>query len=594
MTRRIRLFGLAGLIVGLALTGTAISLPSARAQGTLPAGVLAFVGVDRQGSASPYLMDLASGRVGQVDIPVSPDASLAWQPSGMMLAFTTQDGTYGLLRSLRGCFDTPALCSDMIEVVPAFTVEEVAWTPGGEALVFLTDSGLKISPPRARPSEIRDLSLPCGRGIDTSSSPFYLFCAADDSTGNVHAAVYQPGAPDFTLAYEIGTFPALTAYDIGPDARSAVGTLETAGDSGFYTPPSGMPSRLVPYQIHVYDLEFAPDGNRIAIAGAISDSTGDGTLRDGDLAELFIYETATGALSQIPGFTGASEVTWSPDGSQILVVGGQNLTLYTPQTGMTLPVSLVLPQPDLEIHTPAWSPSAPGILPAVPTATPRLPGGPTAVPTPTFALIFTPLSTLTPLPTFTPFPTYTPIPSVTPGSPMGAGCQYAYVGGGLPVAVGDTAEVTTYGAAVRFRTGAALDAPMIRELAPGTRMTIISGPTCSQGYRWWQAQLQTSAQVGYLADSDPGGNWIKAVVPAPPAETISFYADRYAIHAGECVVLTWAVEGIKEVYYQGVGVTGHESRAECPAATATYTLRIIRADDSVVTQQITITVSSGP
>jgi len=180
---------------------------------------------------------------------------------------------------------------------------------------------------------------------------------------------------------------------------------------------------------------------------------------------------------------------------------------------------------------------------------------------------------------------------------MGIGCQYAFVGGGLPVAIGDTAEVTRYGAAVRFRTGAALDAPMIRELAPGTRMTILNGPYCSQGYRWWQAQLQTSGQVGFLADSDPGGYWIKAITvatPTPPAETISFYADRYTIHPGECVVLTWAVEGIKEVYYQGTGVTGHESRTECPATTTTYTLRVIRVDNTIVTQQIAITVTSGP
>jgi hypothetical protein len=135
---------------------------------------------------------------------------------------------------------------------------------------------------------------------------------------------------------------------------------------------------------------------------------------------------------------------------------------------------------------------------------------------------------------------------------------------------------------------------MIRELAPATRMTILSGPYCSQGYRWWQAQLQTSGQVGYLADSDPGGYWIATVAPALPAETISFYANRYAINPGECVTLTWSVEGIKEVYYQGAGVTGQESRVECPVATTTYTLRIVRVDDSVVTQQITITVASSP
>ncbi|HVO70572.1 MAG TPA: WD40 repeat domain-containing protein, partial [Aggregatilineaceae bacterium] len=180
MTRRIRLLWVCVLVFSLMPSLAAASLTPAHAQGTVPAGVVAFVGVDAQGSASIYVMDLASGRVGWVDIPVSPDASLAWQPTGGMLAFSTQDGTYALLRSLRGCFAADAICSDMIEVVPPFTVTQVAWSPGGDTLFLLTSAGLKVSPPRARATEIRDLFLQCDGGIDTSSKPFYLFCVSSD------------------------------------------------------------------------------------------------------------------------------------------------------------------------------------------------------------------------------------------------------------------------------------------------------------------------------------------------------------------------------------------------------------------------------
>jgi hypothetical protein len=162
--------------------------------------------------------------------------------------------------------------------------------------------------------------------------------------------------------------------------------------------------------------------------------------------------------------------------------------------------------------------------------------------------------------------------------------------------IGDTAEVTTYGAAVRFRANPSLTASMIRELVPGTRMKILAGPSCVDGYRWWQAQLESDGRIGYLADSDPGGYWIRKVTAATPtattpAETIYFYADRYTIAPGECTTVRWDVEGIKEVYFQGNGVTGHDSRLVCPAATTTYTLRVVRLNGTEVFQQVTIVVS---
>ncbi len=574
------------------------------AQGTPPAGVVAFVGVDASGSASLYVMDIASGKIGQIIIPIAPETDLAWNPAGDTLAFVTQDGGYGLLRSLRGCFDATATCADTLEVLTPFITQQIEWSPDGELIYFLTDDGMKASPPRARPNEITDLSLACSYGFVISREPFFLFCANEGTTGNIQVGVYEAEGSTFSKLYDLGTFPQITKYDIGPDGRSAVGTQESAGDSGFYAPASGVSSRLAAYQIHIYDLEFRPDGTQIIIVGATADSTGDSTLRDGDAAELFLYDTATGQLNQVAGFTNATAATWSPDGNHILtVIDNQTFRIYTPSTNQTTPLNAALPQ--VQMSSPAWASSEAALPIALVTATPAQLHIVTATPPPLQLVTATPLPrptappTLTPLPTLTPFPTpvplptLTPIPSATPGSPLGSGCQYVY-SGAQPVNVGDTAEVTQYGAAVRFRTAASLTATMIRELMPGTRVTILSGPYCGDGYRWWQARLETDGRIGYLADSDPNGYWIQKAAAAPPtlpAESISFYADRYSIAPGECVTIHWDLEGIKEVYFEGTGVTGHSSSIVCPGTTSTYTLRIVRLDGSDLYQQLTIAVT---
>ncbi len=556
-----------------------LALPTHAQTPPAAAGTVAFVGVNADGDANIYILNIASGQIGQVLIPVTSDADLAWHPNGNLLVFTTTDGGYGLLRSLRGCFEGAMICADTLELLPQFHVEQLEWLPGGESLVFRTDEGLKIGPPRARPDQFNDFGLECSVGLAIADDPYAIFCANEDAVGNVDTRIYAPGEPNFIELFNLGTYPEITAYDIGTDAQAVVGTLESAGDSGFYGTPSSAPQRLANYQVHIYDLALQPDSTLIAIAGAISDSTGDSTLHDGDAAELHLFDTVTGQLTSVPGFTGITAVTWSPDGEYVLaVLENSRFRLYANLTQQTLPVNAQLPA-GLQIANPAWNPGEAPLPPISATATP--------IPT------LTQIPVPTRFPTFTPWPTFTPIPTITPGSPLGTGCEFAYAAGPA-VAVGDTAEVTQRGTAVRFRTGPAATASMITELAAGTRMTVLDGPYCAQGYRWWQVQVISTGRVGYLADSDTGGYWIQRVdvPPTLPAETISFYADRYTITAGECVTIRWDVEGIQAVYYENLGVTGHDSRLECPATTRTYSLRIVRQDNSELTQTVTITVNA--
>jgi len=85
-----------------------------------------------------------------------------------------------------------------------------------------------------------------------------------------------------------------------------------------------------------------------------------------------------------------------------------------------------------------------------------------------------------------------------------------------------------------------------------------------------------------------------AAPSAPPAETIpdeSCGADPSSITAGQTALLYWKFTGVKEVYFEGQGVLGIDSKLVKPTQTATYTVRVIRNDGSEAACQITVQVN---
>ncbi|CAG0944323.1 hypothetical protein ANRL1_01682 [Anaerolineae bacterium] len=67
---------------------------------------------------------------------------------------------------------------------------------------------------------------------------------------------------------------------------------------------------------------------------------------------------------------------------------------------------------------------------------------------------------------------------------------------------------------------------------------------------------------------------------APVGATVNFAANPTSIAQGQCSTLRWDVEGVREIYFEGVGVTGHEQQQECPTQTTTYTLGVVFQDGS--------------
>ncbi len=82
--------------------------------------------------------------------------------------------------------------------------------------------------------------------------------------------------------------------------------------------------------------------------------------------------------------------------------------------------------------------------------------------------------------------------------------------------------------------------------------------------------------------------------PPPPAgASVNFVANPTSVPRGQCSMLRWDVEGVREVYFEGVGVTGHEERQQCPTQTTTYTLRVVFTDGSARNYTATVTVTGG-
>ncbi|MEW5721181.1 MAG: hypothetical protein AB1817_21325, partial [Chloroflexota bacterium] len=62
---------------------------------------------------------------------------------------------------------------------------------------------------------------------------------------------------------------------------------------------------------------------------------------------------------------------------------------------------------------------------------------------------------------------------------------------------------------------------------------------------------------------------------------------------GQCSTLRWDADGVREVYFEGVGVTGHEQQQECPTQTTTYTLGVVFQDGTARNYTATVNVAAA-
>jgi Tol biopolymer transport system component len=419
------------------------------------------------------------------------------------------------------------------------------WSPDGQQIVFNTDrdGNMEIYAMGADGSNQRRLTTNTVNDLvpDWSPDGQHIVFASDrdgnmeiyvmDADGNNQRRLTNNGAFDFSPRWS-------------PDGSQIVFESNFDGDVEIYAmDPQGASARQLTVNGATDRFPaWSPDGAHIAY----------GSDQDGNM-EVYVLDVNTLSTVRLTNSPGDDFwPTWSPDGNTIAFVTSRegNWEIYAMNADGSLQHSLTLnPAQD---SAPAWQPSGTGAVIVTESCSVVSPG---------------PSSTLM---------------HVGPGSNRGS----------------------------------------IGYLPAGQPFNVIGQATASDGSLWWkldknQAAPTSAANEVWVADTavTTSGNCNEiGPVSAPPIVpfathvptaapatatpqvtaipvSISFVADKYAIHVGDCVTIRWDVEGILSVFYQGQGVVGHDSRKECPTTTTTYTLRVNLRDGTQQTRTITITVS---
>ncbi len=162
---------------------------------------------------------------------------------------------------------------------------------------------------------------------------------------------------------------------------------------------------------------------------------------------------------------------------------------------------------------------------------------------------------------------------------------------------------------VNVRSGPGTEFPVVASL-PAAAMGEVTGitedgqwlsiaaPQSPGGLGWISAGLVTvSGLENVPVVPPPGGEATATPMPEAGVPVIAFTAEPTVIQAGECAELRWEVQNVSEVYVYPAGVAwqdfpveGQSSLEVCPEETATYEMRVVLANGSVDTRQITIQV----
>ncbi|MBN1284950.1 MAG: SH3 domain-containing protein [Anaerolineae bacterium] len=182
-------------------------------------------------------------------------------------------------------------------------------------------------------------------------------------------------------------------------------------------------------------------------------------------------------------------------------------------------------------------------------------------------------------------------------------------GGVIVVTATPSGDATVNTAQLNLRSGPSQQFRVVTVLNLGDPLTVIGRSSYSNS-AWFKVLTATRVEgwvAGWLVDLNIDISTVPVVAtPVPPATStpiptptpagpqVNFWVDSDRIPPSTCTTIHWRTASIRELYFEGLGVTGNEDRTICPPATHTYVLRVVKLDGSVEERAITVYIGNDP
>lgn len=204
--------------------------------------------------------------------------------------------------------------------LPFFTrssVAQIQFRPGNNTVTFLSrDKGDKTN-------ALYEMALQGGEAHKIFSLPTGIsnYAWSPDGRQLAYVTAERADTPDTYLSYS----PAFYEEEF-PDRNAYITTLTQADDKG----------KKINVKGSVYQLEWSPEGNRLAISVAPTSSVDDSYMAQA----VKVIDAGSGSiLSEIQNEGKLGQIEWSPDGSMLALIGGYDLHDPTDGSLLIVPAS---------------------------------------------------------------------------------------------------------------------------------------------------------------------------------------------------------------------------------------------------------------
>ncbi|MBN2469550.1 MAG: SH3 domain-containing protein [Anaerolineae bacterium] len=160
---------------------------------------------------------------------------------------------------------------------------------------------------------------------------------------------------------------------------------------------------------------------------------------------------------------------------------------------------------------------------------------------------------------------------------------------------------------VNVRSGPSTDYPSFGSLMPDTSLNVVGRNNITSWYvvdysgrQGWVAAsvVEIGGPCGtlpFVADPPLPATPTPVPTTTPTAPSISFTStvgDGMTYPPGTCFTFYWTVSNIREVYFDGDGVSGQGQRERCPNSSRSYVLRVVYLDGSSREFAIPVSISA--